>query len=519
MSVLLLAAGLRIAYLVQLRATPWFDHLVVDPEYYDAWARRIAAGDWLGAGAFYMDPLYPYVLGVLYRVAGYDLWLARLLNVACSVGACAGVALLGRRVGGGAVGGLAVLGLALYEPDIFAVGEIDKTSLSMLLVTITLVFGLGRSIPERAAAGFALGLATLTRGNLIVFAPILPLVAPSQPGGRRLAGGIACALGLALAIAPVTGRNLHLTGEWVLTTTQLGQNFYTGNNPENPYGAYGVVSFVRSNPHFEEADFRSVAEERAGRPLTTGETSRFWFGAALAHMAADPAFAARAFGRKLLLLWNDFEISDSQDQYLLERDAWILRLPLLGFGEVVALAALGIVATFRRNRAVRLLTGFVLLYGATLVAFFIFARYRIQVVPALVPLAALGVREVLSRLRAGDVRRLATAAAVVGATAWLSFHTVGHFWRDQPRVVEMRLRHLADIQMDAGHPDRAIAALKEAIPNCTHGCPFALADLFEVYRRSGRAAEGVRYFETFVRDYPRQRDAPAYLSELRAAGR
>ena len=43
--------------------SPWFDHLVVDPEYYDAWARQIAAGDWLGDRAFYMDPLYPYVLG------------------------------------------------------------------------------------------------------------------------------------------------------------------------------------------------------------------------------------------------------------------------------------------------------------------------------------------------------------------------------------------------------------------------------------------------------------------------
>jgi hypothetical protein len=344
----------------------------------------------------------------------------------------------------------------------------------------------------------------------MIFAPLLPFVVGAEPAPRphtsRVAGGIACALGLALAIAPVTWRNHRLTGEWVLTTTQLGQNFYTGNNPENPYGAYGAVSFVRANPHFEEDDFRA-----------TGETSWFWFRAALAHMAAEPAFAARALGRKLLLLWNDFEISDSQDQYLLERDAWILRLPLLGFGEVVALAALGTLTTFRRNRAVRLLAGFVLLYGTTLVAFFIFARYRIQLVPALMPLAVLGVSEVEARLRAGDVRRIATAAVVVGAAAWFSFHTVGHFSRDQPRVVEMRLRHLADIHMDAGDPERAIAILKEAVPNCTYGCPLALADLFEAYRRSGRAAAGVRYFETFVRDHPEQRDAPGYLAELRAA--
>ena len=66
-----LATMLRAAHVLSLRATPWFDHLVVDPEYYDEWARRIAAGDWLGERPFYMDPLYPYFLGVIYR-----LWVA-----------------------------------------------------------------------------------------------------------------------------------------------------------------------------------------------------------------------------------------------------------------------------------------------------------------------------------------------------------------------------------------------------------------------------------------------------------
>src|SRR5439155_1029396 len=38
-----LAAALRTAHVLALRPTPWFDHLVVDPDYYDEWARRIAA--------------------------------------------------------------------------------------------------------------------------------------------------------------------------------------------------------------------------------------------------------------------------------------------------------------------------------------------------------------------------------------------------------------------------------------------------------------------------------------------
>lgn len=519
-AVLVIATVVRLAYVAELRATPWFDRLVVDPEYYDQWARRIAAGDWLGTGAFYMDPLYPYVLGALYAVVGRDLLLARLLNVACSVGACAFTAGLGRRVGGATVGLLAGLGLALYEPDVFNCGELDKTALSMLLVAAFLFLMTDRRRGARFGAGLVLGLAALTRANLLVFAPLGALVIARDPEAgdspARVRAAAAFVAGFALALTPVTLRNLAVAGTFVPTTTQLGQNFYTGNNAENPYGAYGVVSFVRANPHFEEADFRAAAEERAGRPLGPNEVSRFWLRAGLEHIAADPGFAARAFARKAVLFWNDFEVSDSQDQYLMERESRTLRLPLLGFGEVAALAVFGFVVG-RRRRTVRLLGAYVVVYGATLVAFFVFARYRIQVVPALLPLAALGTTALATRLRMGDGRGIAVALAVVGVAGSLSFATIGLFSRDHPNVVEMRLRRYADVYLQAGEAERAIAALQEAIPGCTHGCPWALKDLFEIYRTTGRNAEGIRYLEGFVRDHPQQRDAPEYLATLRAA--
>src|SRR5262245_60041509 len=133
------ATALRVAHVLALRGTPWFDHLVVDPEYYDAWAQRIAAGEWMGDRVFYMDPLYPYVLALVYRIFGRDLLLARLANVACSAGSCALVGALGRRLGGTAAGLVAALGFALYKPDVFYVAEIDKTSLSIMLTAATLV--------------------------------------------------------------------------------------------------------------------------------------------------------------------------------------------------------------------------------------------------------------------------------------------------------------------------------------------------------------------------------------------
>ncbi|TMA68990.1 MAG: hypothetical protein E6J69_06645, partial [Deltaproteobacteria bacterium] len=170
---------------------------------------------------------------------------------------------------------------------------------------------------------------------------------------------------------------------------------------------------MRGNPHFEEADFRAAAEAQAGRSLAPREVSRFWFAQAFQHMREHPAFAARAMFCKLVLFWNDFEISDNQDQYLLERDSWVLRLPLLGFGGIAPLALLGVIAT--RRREARLLCGFVLLYCGSVVAFFIFSRYRIQVVPALLPLAAVGAAELVARIRDRSWKRVATATAVVAA--------------------------------------------------------------------------------------------------------
>ena len=73
-TVLLLAACLRIWHILSLRRLPLFEQLIIDSEMYDQWARSIAAGNWLGGeNAFYMDPLYPYLLGALYWVFGHHL--------------------------------------------------------------------------------------------------------------------------------------------------------------------------------------------------------------------------------------------------------------------------------------------------------------------------------------------------------------------------------------------------------------------------------------------------------------
>src|SRR3989442_1006460 len=59
--------------------------VVLDARYYDAWARDIAGGAWIGKAPAWVDPLYAYVLGVVYAVAGHHLVLARILNAVFGV--------------------------------------------------------------------------------------------------------------------------------------------------------------------------------------------------------------------------------------------------------------------------------------------------------------------------------------------------------------------------------------------------------------------------------------------------
>src|SRR5262245_22792388 len=79
-----IGALLRGVHLSAVKGSPLFADLQWDAKTYDAWAAEIAAGN-TGGGAFWLDPLYAYVLGALYRVFGHQLLVPRLFGLACGV--------------------------------------------------------------------------------------------------------------------------------------------------------------------------------------------------------------------------------------------------------------------------------------------------------------------------------------------------------------------------------------------------------------------------------------------------
>src|SRR5688500_7495436 len=82
------ALTVRLIHTWQLRDTPFFDVLLGDANGYDAWAQRLAAGDWIGSDVFYQAPLYPYFLGAVYAIFGRDLLLVRIIQAIIGSASC-----------------------------------------------------------------------------------------------------------------------------------------------------------------------------------------------------------------------------------------------------------------------------------------------------------------------------------------------------------------------------------------------------------------------------------------------
>lgn len=413
---------LRLIYLDQAWALPFFEEPIIDAKSYDDWGQSIAAGDWLGDETFYQAPAYPYFLGVVYRVFGHDLYALRIVQMLLGAASCALLYATTRSLFGRSAAVATGLGIACYAPAIFFDGLIQKTNLGLFLTSL-LLFGLVRfaARPQArlaVACGAVLGLLALTRENALIFALVIPgclaLQLRRSPAAQRARWGAAFVLGLALVLVPVGLRNGIVGGSFTITTSQMGPNFYIGNNA-HATGLYQPLIVGRHTPNEEGPDARRLAEWELGRPLTAGEVSGFWLGESLDWIREDPVAWIQLTFKKALLTLNDYEIPDTEDLYVNTEASPLLAwfAELMRFGALLPLALAGLVFAWREREArgerdaAVLLALMAFVFAGAVAAFYVWARYRFPLVPLLFPFAGLAVARTLSTLWGGALRALA----------------------------------------------------------------------------------------------------------------
>lgn len=548
-AILLLALFLRVVWVLQMRANPYFGDPQLDQRLFVDWGRAVARGERFGSETLPTAPLYAWFLGLVFALTGGSLLAARLVQAVLGTLAVYFVNRIGRQAFGPVVGLVAALFTATswvvlyYDGELLRESVVNAANLAGLLATFALARR--KTITAALVAGLVWGLAALLRQQVLLFVPCLAiwlLAFARVPLARVLLFGAA----VFVPIAPVTAYNAVAGGDFVLISAEGGQTLWIANNPE----ADGLTGFTRDTRrdvlgHFE--DGRAIAEREAGRKLSPSETSSFYVRKTLAFVREQPAAAARLLLRKIGLFLSDWEFGNPEEPvFFAERFAPVSRFLPLGFGAALALAVVGL-WTSRRGAWARFpLWGFLLVYAGSILLFLVSARYREPLLPVLFLYSACGAVELVRFAIAGAWTKLAVGLVVAGAV-----FTGTKLGEKQPEQAQAYgLDWLARAANRDGRKDDAILLYRQAIetlpdagdihtgfgltlasarlfPEATRElergaelCPdsvYALDSLSQVYIQTGRPEQAGPIAERSIRIAPHLPNAYYYLGRARIA--
>jgi tetratricopeptide (TPR) repeat protein len=430
--------AVQLVYLAEGPKSPTFLLPIVDAHGYHRAATRLAEGGVLRDGPFWQPPLFPALLGALYRVAGPDVFAARLGLAGLAV--CSSLLLwwIGRATFSGRVGLWAGLIWAGYGPQVFFSTRLLPTGPLVVLTLAAVALLLWAMNAPRSArwlpAGLCVGLGIVTKPNVgVLLAVGLGWLAwKTRRGfGRRpaLLAALLFLTGAIAPIAPVAFRNYRVSGDFVPVSTNGGINFFIGNNADTD-----ATLAIRPGEYWLRLNRATHAEG----VRSDAERSAYFFDKALEHARSSPLAFLGGMARKTAQVVNARELPRNADLYLhrahsnlLAALAWRLGPFAFPFGLLAPLAAVGALIsrsygapdpTALERRAV--LGAFVVLYLGSVVLFFVTARYRLPALAIVTVFAAAGATWSWDQLRAGRERAVRSLRRAALATFALAFVVV-----------------------------------------------------------------------------------------------
>ena len=483
--VVLIALGLRLLHvLFTTGGNPLAPDLTLDAAIYDRWAKVLVWGGAPVPTHLMQTPLYPWMISLVYHLAGPSLTAVRLVQAVMGAASCAFIIVITRRLFRSSTAGIiAGAAGALYLPFIFYEGVlVPATPIIFLNLLAVLLL-----VPERRdpgpgrilVAGIVLGMSVIAKPVALLLVPFAALHLFFSPrhgsdmheadAGRRkphpslfLKQSAILAAGIILTLIPLTVKNYRLTGEFIPLTTGGGINFYIGNN-ERANGFYTVPFYegepIGGTPEEQQRQMRSIAAAEAGRELTYNEVSRFWLQKGIRYITKNPGEWTGLAWRKFIFFWNRYERANVENMQFHRRFGGIPSLPLLTFGIVAPFALLGVFMTRNRWRDLWLLYGGIIAYLAAAILFYVLARYRLPAVPFLLPFAGAAVTGMLKLLRSGQRAEPAVLAAALVILFYFTNMTVA---ADTPAGTAGNLKRLGNAYLSRGDTTSAVEIYREA---------------------------------------------------------
>jgi len=434
---------------------------------------------WLGGATFFQEPLYPYLVGLTYSIAGPNVWAVFAWQLALGA---AGVLLvwslalrLGSESAAAAAGVLAVLAPIplMYELTLLRDGLAAYTTLGLALA---MAWAPGGRAWRWFALGALFGTAVLLKTTFWLFPALFGLwrlAAVRSPAKDRVKAAGLTAVGIVLALSPAMIRNA-LVGVPLLalngSAPAMLATFHTADAP--------AVGWVAS------ADW--------GRLLATGD------GGMLQSLAGAARTHATALGfvllnlKKLLFVWHGFEAENNVDFYLFRHASPLFASLPATFVLLLPLAFIGAVAA--RSRAAPVLVAVI---GSipTMIVVTVLSRYRAPLTASLLPLAGAGCVQLTRWVASRRWVPIASAAAAAALyLAWATRAPAGH----EPDRRSSGYRAVAAWSMQQGEPAYASLALKESL-RLAPGIPATQLELGLALMASGDLRAAVPYLDAASR--------------------
>jgi len=419
----------------------------LDGAYYYHLAGRVAAGDvWLldaasffgqPPPAFFLSPLYVYVLAAGLTIGQGSIETARFLQILLGTAGVGLMALTARRWFGSAAGwwtGLVAAGFGLFTfyEILILQASLDPflSALDLYLITRAAQAagaegdGARRAVAWWAGAGAALGLHALNRPNMIVVAAgvAVLVVAAGVLRARRtafrpIAHAAVLLAAAALAIAPATVRNYRATGHFVPISSHGGLNLLIGNGPEAD-GTFVSVLGIDPSIRGQWLDSPRVVREALGRDVAELEVSAYFRDRAFDWMRDHPGAALRLLATKAWYAVSAGFLTLNHSYPFFARDlagplGWLVVGPAL----IVPLGCVGLVVARPRRAGYGIWVAYVPLAMLSVVVFFVAARYRLPFQVACCIGAGAAVAWAAERVRARDWTGVAWFGAAVGLAA------------------------------------------------------------------------------------------------------
>lgn len=410
-AIFLLALGIRIGFFLSIRNDPVVLYPILDAAAYTKWAENILSGIPFTEHAYFTEPGYAFLLALFFRIfedgktaiALFQILLGSLTPVLIFFSAKR----LASSVSVATVSGFLA---ALTAPPVFYDVLLLKTGVELFLLSIlTLVITIAwekRDPKQFFGIGALIGLTALVKANILLAAPILALAVFFRNIRRDKSTFLAAAalvFGVLLVVSPAAIRNHRADGSLTLINASGGPNLYIGVW-EGADGSLKPPEFISVDPEQEESTWRAFAEASLNRKLSADEVSGFWTSQALREIISHPVRFADLTLTKIGLLLSSTVLDDNYfPGYGAER------FPLLGYllpaWLLIITGILGTVIAMT-NRTMRVewlpIALLALVYAGTLILAHVAERYRLALIPFLLPGAGLFLVTMVRRIRSGS---------------------------------------------------------------------------------------------------------------------